>query len=410
VPPTPTPTERLRARYPKAGGEPQGPGARAWLAAMFARNRRGTIAGILAAWFQVPFVVLMAGIGAVFGGLAGTVNGTVAGVGVTKRIDALLTWVFPLPVKVKDLLPTAGAQIGGIIGGILGAIYGAFKLAWMAFYWPWQTLYMADPTWPFALAIGQVLTALFVGWLYLGWRAFAEGNRLGIAGARRMSRREAEWLMPIMYEAAERLGLRALPQVLIDDRREPNAHAGIRHIVVNQGLLEQLNYDREAIGGVIAHELVHWRDGDAIGMVWARGVALPLFLLYELATRMIQASRLRPVQFTIRVLLWPVLVTVRYGVIPIQASVWQAAEYRADATAAAAGYRDGLRTALTYVRHSFDGSRSGWDAVVCATHPPNELRLEELEEHGRTYPLREDHPLVRALPGWSGRSTVQKGW
>jgi hypothetical protein len=62
------------------------------------------------------------------------------------------------------------------------------------------------------------------------------------------------------------------------------------------------------------------------------------------------------------------------------------------------------------MRHSFDGSRSGWDAVVCATHPPNELRLEELEERGRTYPLREDHPLVRALPGWSSRGTVRKGW
>jgi Zn-dependent protease with chaperone function len=198
--------------------------------------------------------------------------------------------------------------------------------------------------------------------------------------------------------------------VLIDDRREANAHAGIHTIVVNRGLLEQLDYDRDATAGVIAHELVHWRDGDAIAMAWARGVALPLYLLYELATRMLRATRWRPVQFSIRILLWPVLVTVHYGVIPIQAGVWRRAEYRADAIAAAAGYGSGLRTALTYMRRSFDGSRSGWDAAICATHPPNELRLEALEEAGRTYPLREDHPLLRALPGFDGSSTVRKGW
>lgn len=410
IPVTSEGIDRLRARYPRAGHVAQGPGGRTWLNATFSRNRRGTIAGIVAAWFQVPFIVLMAGIGAVFGGLAGTVNGTVAGLGVTKRIDALLTWVFPLPVKVKDLLPTAGVQIGGIIGGIFGAVNGALKLAWMAFYWPWEALYQGDPNWPIAVAIGQVLTALFVGWLYLAWRAWAEGSRLRIAGTRRMSRREAEWLMPLLYEAAQRLELSALPRVLIDDRREPNAHAGIRHIVVNQGLLEQLNYDREAVAGVIAHELVHWRDGDAIGMVWNRGVALPLYLLYELATRILRAAQSRPVQFTVRVLLWPVLVTVHYGVVPVQAAVWRRAEYRADAIAAAAGYGDGLRRALTYIRRSFDGSRSGWDAAICATHPPNELRLERLEQDGRVYPLLVEHPLVRALPGWSGRSTVQKGW
>jgi Zn-dependent protease with chaperone function len=401
---------QLLARYPQAGDVPQGPGAGAWLGAMFGRNRRGVVVGIIAAWFNIPFVVLMAGVGAVFGGLAGTVNGTVAGIGVTKRIDALLTWVFPLPVKVHDLLPTPAAQIGGIVGGILGAINGAFTLAWMALEWPWEILYRGDPNWPWEVALGQVVTALFVGCLYVSWRVFREGNRIAVSGARQMSRREAEWLMPIMLEAAQRLGLRALPRVLIDDRREPNAVTGIRTITVNYGLLEQLNYDREAVAGVLAHELVHWRDGDAIAMVWSRGVALPLFLLYELANRVLRSTRARPVQFTVRVLLWPVLVTVRYGVIPLQARVWRDSEYRADEIAAAAGYRAGLRTALTYIRHSFDGARSGWDAAVSATHPPNELRLDALEEPGRSYPLREDHPLVRALPGWNSNSTVQKGW
>src|SRR5262245_15476515 len=109
---------RVRRRRQRA---PQPPGRRSPRT-----GRRGVAAGDVRpqpAWHRRrdrrrvvpdPFVVLMAGVGAVFGGLAGTVNGTIAGVGVTKRIDPLLTWVFPSPVKVKDLLPTTGAQIGGI--------------------------------------------------------------------------------------------------------------------------------------------------------------------------------------------------------------------------------------------------------------------------------------------------------
>src|SRR5262249_62296248 len=122
-------------------------------------------------------LVLRGGSGAVFGGLAGTVNGTVAGVGVTKRIDALLTWVFPLPVRVKDLLPTAGVQIGGITGGILGAVNGALKLAWMAFYWPWLALYPGGPDRPAAAAGGPGGHPPFVRGRCPGGRGLAAGVR-----------------------------------------------------------------------------------------------------------------------------------------------------------------------------------------------------------------------------------------
>jgi Zn-dependent protease with chaperone function len=352
----------------------------------------------------------MAGLGALFGGLTGVVTGTFAGPGVTARIDALLTWVFPLPVRAQQLLPTAAAQIGGIVGGILGAINGAFELAWRAFVWPWQELYRGDPTWPAAVAVGQVVAALFVGGLFVAWTAATEGLRLRVSGARPMSRREADWLMPIVDECAGRLGLRSLPRILVDDRREANAHTGIRHIVINYGLLEQLEYDREAIGGVLAHELAHWRDGDAIGMAWTKGVALPLYLLYEFAERLLGLARSRPMHFVVRFLFWSVIVTTRYFVIPIQAGLWRRGEYRADAAAAAAGYGEGLRAALTHLRHSFDGERSGWDRAICATHPPNELRLERLEQPGKSYPLHDDHPLLKAMPRHIPGSTVEKGW
>lgn len=393
----------------QAGGRPRGPGWATWARSTLGRNLTGTCAGLVAAWFNVPFVVLLAAIGAVFGGLAGVVSGTIAGQGVLSRLDALLTWVFPLPIKAEQLLPTAAAQVGGIVGGILGAVHGAGKLAWMAAVWPWEALAAGDPTWPWAVALGQVVTALVVGALYLVWTVATESVRLRIAGARRLSRREAAWLGPIVAEVTARMGLRAVPRLLVDDRREPNASAYIRHVVINYGLLEQLDYDRDQVAGVLAHELAHWRAGDTVAMAWARGVALPLYLLYELADRLLMVSS-RPLHFVVRVLLWPVLVTVRYLVVPVQARLWRRAEYRADAVAAAAGYGAGLRAALGYLRHSFDGDRSGWDRAVLATHPPNELRLERLEHSDRPGPLREDHPLVRALPGWSDQSTVRKGW
>jgi Zn-dependent protease with chaperone function len=396
---------------PPPGQVARGPGARAWLRSTIGRNPTGTLAGIIGAWFGVPMVLLLGGVGAVVGGLAGVVSGTLIGTAMLDRIDTLLRYVLPLPVSAGDLLPTAAAQIGGIVGGILGAINGAFTLAVMTAAYPWKQLYAGDPMWPIAAAIGQVVTALVVGALYVWWSSATEAARLHIGGARRLSRREAEWLLPLLEEAGARLGLTRLPRLLVDDRREPNAAACIRHIVINYGLLEQLNFDREQIGGVLAHELVHWRDGDAVAMTWAKGVALPLYLAYELADRMLRAARIRPLQVIVRTLLWSVLVTVRYGVLPVQSRLWRRQEYRADAAAAAAGYGPGLRGALTYLRGSFDSGRAGWDRALLATHPANELRLEKLEQdQGRVYPLREDHPLTRALPGWTGDSTVRKGW
>jgi Zn-dependent protease with chaperone function len=410
-PPAPAiarPAQARPARVP--GRAASGPGWRVWVRATLGRNVAGTLAGIAGAWFGVPMVLLMAGVGAIVGGLAGVVSGTLIGTAMLGRIDTLLGYVFPLPVSAHELLPTAAAQIGGIVGGLLGMVNGGLKLGWMTAVYPWQALYDGDPLWPVAVLLGQVLTALVVGALWVTWSAAAEAARYRIGGARQLSRREAEWLLPILAEAGERLGLTGLPQLLIDDRREPNALAGIRHIVIYAGLLEQLDHDREQVAAVLAHELAHWRDGDAIAMAWAKGVTLPLYLAFEAADRLIRAARIRPLQVAIRVLAWSILATVRYGVLPAQAGLWRAQEYRADATAAAAGYGPGLRRALTFLRNSFDGGRSGWDRSLLASHPANELRLERLEADTGAYRLGQEHALVRSLPGWTGDSTVEKGW
>jgi Zn-dependent protease with chaperone function len=84
---------------------------------------------------------------------------------------------------------------------------------------------------------------------------------------------------------------------------------------------------------------------------------------------------------------WPVLIAVRYFVVPMQRATSRAAEYRADQGAVRAGHLDGIRHVLEELKGTFDGSSTGWDATICASHPPFEHRLERLELRHVEYPL-----------------------
>ncbi|NUT40046.1 MAG: M48 family metalloprotease [Thermoactinospora sp.] len=383
------------------------PPARAWLAGVLTRDVRSTASGVICAWFGVPWVLLMAAFGAVLGGIVGLVNGTMVGPGVLDRMDKIVGYVVPLPVKPLELLPTAAAQIGGIVAALIGAVSGGWKLGYMAATWPWEALYEGDPTWPWMVAVGQVVTALFVGALWVLGSSATEGLRLRIGGCRRMSRRERLWLAPLVAECARRLDITRPPVLLIHDRREPNAYALTRHVVINQGLLDDLGYDPVMVGGVVTHELAHWQEGHAISAAWAKGVALPLYLLYEIAVRLIDVTgRIRPLQWLLRVLLWSVTTTVRGIVIPIHAHTARANELAADDRVIEAGYAEGFRRALARLRF-YEQGRDGWDRAVCATHPPIELRMERLESPGRRYPLRDDYALSAGLLG-APTSTVRR--
>jgi carbon monoxide dehydrogenase subunit G len=98
------------------------------------------------------------------------------------------------------------------------------------------------------------------------------------------------------------------------------------------------------------------------------------------------------------------LVIVRYGMLPAPSRLWRGQEYRADAAAADVGYAPGLRQAVTYLRGSFDGQRSGWDRTLLASHPPNELRLERLRIN-KDY-LHIKHDRMPALGSRAVKSTV----
>lgn len=379
---------------------------RSWIGGAYVRHAPAVGMGIAAAWFNAPVVILMGTIGAIVGGIAGLFSGTAFGEGVVDRLSLWTDWILPLPVGVGELVPTAAWQIGGIIGAAWGALNGALQLGWIAFAWPWQALYQGDPAWPVMLLVGQVLTALFVGAVYTAWSIWWEPWRLRRAGARRMSRREEEWLRPIIDEAAARMNLQGLPRIMITDSREVNAYAMTRHIVIHRGLLEHLNYERETVSAVLAHELAHWRYGDTVGATVVKGTALPLYLGYALALR-IEKVPFRPLAWLLAPLTWGVKVCVRYLVAPVSAWIARRDEYRADRVALAAGYGPGLRRVLTQLSEGFDGSLDGWDEVVLRSHPYTELRLERLELAGDEYSL----PGTTSTGGGpSSGSSTQEGW
>ncbi|WP_432995919.1 hypothetical protein [Dactylosporangium sp. CA-233914] len=82
--------EWVRALVPPAVRLGRGPGARAWLGAIVLRNLRGTAAGIVGAWFNVPFTIMMAATGAVIGALVGLFHGSFLGPQIVARVDRLL--------------------------------------------------------------------------------------------------------------------------------------------------------------------------------------------------------------------------------------------------------------------------------------------------------------------------------
>ena len=134
----------------------------------------------------------------------------------------------------------------------------------------------------------------------------------------------------------------------------------------------------DEIAALFSHELVHWRTGDEVTSAFVRGVGLPLTLAHALPTWLMRTFPHPATNFVVFVFFWPVLLTMRYVVLPLHARDVRAAEYRADLGAVLTGHVDGMRRILER-RLSFESGRSGWDEAVCATHPPHELRLDQLE-------------------------------
>ncbi len=385
--PTPAPlVERLTSGRPTSF-----PSAVTWFRSGILRNLRGVLTALVAAWFYVPAALASAAGLAIVGGAAAYLYSGVEG-------DRSL----PQFVRNIPLLGSAAQNLlfrsGGVEAAVLGVIGGAAVGFVLGIIWVFLGPFEHSVASGIATVLGALVLGVVVGLLYTIYRVVFERRILQVTGARRLSRREAAFLLPLVAEATARLNLPNHPPVLIDDSRDPNAYAYARHIVVNQGLLDEFNYEPEPIAAVLTHELVHWRNGDPLSAAFVRGVALPLYLVQAGAGWLRDRTSSSVLRFLVWFAFWPVFVTVRYLVVPAQAADSRQAEYRADQGALLTGQGAGMRRVLTRFRRSFEGGRNGWVAAVCASHPPNELRLERLEEPGRAYPLPDEDAPALPLP------------
>lgn len=356
-----------------------------WLVAGMVRDWRGTIAAIFTAWFGVPAAIGLAVLAALSLGTVGYFGAAGASADATSDVPV---W--------GDVLNNVALHLGGGLGALSGFVVGILIGGAVGLLLPWASLYNEDPVVAVLVVLLQVVLALLVGVGYLLYAVALEPLRLRVGGARRLSRREEEFLLPLLQESARRLGLANVPMLLIDDTREANALAYTRHIVVSRGLLDEFDYDESVLAGLLSHELTHWHNADGMARLFIRGVALPLYLPYAAASWVLRTFQNSIIRFIAGIVAWPIAAAVRFVVMPMQSAGTRDAEYRADRGAVLAGYRDPLRIALERFRRSFDGARNGWDAAVCATHPPNELRLEAVEEPGRRYPLPTARRKARA--------------
>jgi Zn-dependent protease with chaperone function len=351
-----------------------------WLVTGMLRNPRGLIGALIASWFNLPVAIMLGGVGMVSGGIAGYVGAAFGG----NRLAS--SWLSDIPI-LDSLFGSAFFQGGGILGLLLGAALGALGGFLAGLVLPWLALSASSPADGIGRFFAQLLVAFLCGFLYTMFKIATESWWIRIVdGGRRPSRRERELIEPVLVECARKMGLTSLPTLMMVDDRVANAAAYSRHIIINRGFLDTFEYELEPLAGVVCHELTHWRNADCISNYFIRGVALQLYIAYNVCTFLLRWSR-GVLTFIVWFITWPILFAIRYFVMPLQMAGIQAAEYRADQGAVFAGERTGLRKVLAKLQESFDGARNGWDMSILASHPPNELRLERIEEPGVQYPL-----------------------
>ena len=253
------------------------------------------------------------------------------------------------------------------------------------------------PLWVLAGAIfATVLVAISVA---------LEPYVLQLRGHRRLSRRERNRIEPLVEEVAHAMRLPAnrRPTLMVaHGKKLVGAWCAPRTVILSEevGLYEgNENLSRDEICALLAHELHHWRKGDVVADRLVAFAALPVSIPLGLAMgrERLQDQRFLPFRWALWFFLWPALL-LGHAVVAVSAPRQRRHEYEADAAAATAGYRDGMRRVLEELK-VFEPGRTGWERAVETTHPPIELRLEALEDVSEDVDLDEATPASERREG-----------
>lgn len=215
--------------------------------------------------------------------------------------------------------------------------------------------------------------------------------------------REERFLVEIVYQLAQKAGLRTMPEVGIYHSPEINAFAtgpsaNNSLVAVSSGLLVNLN--RDEIEAVLGHEIAHVANGDMVTMTLVQGVvnSFSMFLSRTIAYAISiglsrddeKSGEFSYFTYTALTILFDICFTVLGTMLVAAYSRWR--EYRADAGGAHLAGRYNMIAALRKLQRTLEvtderapsmaalkiSQRPSW-LELFSTHPPMERRIAKLE-------------------------------
>ena len=249
-----------------------------------------------------------------------------------------------------------------------------------------------------ALTGHRLRSALSLLGVAIGVAAVVVLTALG-EGAQRYVTGQFAGLVNMVHETARRAGLPAMPEVGVYNSPDVNAFAtgptkSRSLVAVSTGLLESM--DRNAIEGVIGHEIAHIQNGDMVTMTLLQGIvnAFVMFLSriisYAVAQQVEEKNRFW-VSMSVRVVL-----EIAIGMLGMIVVAWfsRKREFRADAGSARLVGRQQMLAGLESLARMHghldpeavpasmaalqisSGQKLG---LLFATHPPLSERIRALQ-------------------------------
>lgn len=211
---------------------------------------------------------------------------------------------------------------------------------------------------------------------------------------------EARRIVEMIHTLATRAGLPAMPEVGVYESPEVNAFATgpskRRSLVaVSTGLLNRM--DRDAVEGVLGHEITHIANGDMVTMTLIQGVINTMVLIVARMLATVVASqadeRERPMLQMLVFYLLQVVLSLFGSMVVCYFSRWR--EFRADAGGARLAGKERMIAGLTSLKGIYEqvdeghpsvatlkiaGRTTSLLATLFATHPPLDERIDRLQK------------------------------
>lgn len=209
-------------------------------------------------------------------------------------------------------------------------------------------------------------------------------------------------LVDMVHRMAQKAGLPAMPEVGVYDSPEVNAFAtgpskSRSLVAVSTGLLRRM--DRDAIEGVIGHEIAHVANGDMVTMTLVQGVvnAFVMFLARAIAIVISQAGRKDGEGSNGMSYMLVFVLEMAFSFLGMFVVTWfsRYREFRADAGGARVAGKEKMIGALAALSRlhpinaqvegnaavatlKISSNRGGFMALL-STHPPLEERIARLQ-------------------------------